>query len=353
MKKIFVYPSHCDGKHVPGVDYARLILPMQELAKHPDFEVTIFDGKKRYSWNELAEEYDIFYLNYMTNADSFVQACFWFDKFKKKIVMDIDDLIWEIQEDNAAYSTYAPGSEGRAVVTDTIARGVDFVTVTNQYLKMALAHYTKKPLGKIKVFPNYIDLDLYKWRKEPKDDYEITIGYFGSSSHFNDLVNPGFKNGLVKIMKENPRVRLLTVGMMIHEIRKLFGPRYKTAFGDHDLYKWVGLMPDILKDVDLFVAPLVDTTYARCKSSIKFLEMSSIKLPGVFQDIRQYQEVVEHGKNGYLAATEHDWYKSLKELVNSVDQRKKIGEAAFRTIEKGWQMRDNVQRYVNFFNSIE
>lgn len=351
MIKIFVFPTHCDGKHVPGVDYARLILPMQELAKQPGFKVTIYDGKLNFNWKELAEEYDYLYLNYVTNAMLFIEACFWFQKLGKKIVMDIDDLIWEIQDDNAAYATYMPGSEGRAVVTDTVARGVDFVTVTNRFLKYSLAHYTGKDMNKIKVFPNYIDLDLYHWQKEQKDDYKITIGYFGSSSHFKDLVNPGFLKGMTKLMRENPRVNFMTVGAMIPEIKKMFGPRYTTQFGDHDLYKWVGMMPEILKDVDVFVAPLLDCTYARSKSSIKFLEMSSIKLPGCYQDIRQYKEVVEHGKNGFLCTTSEDWYKYLKELCGSVELRKEIGNNAYQTVKDKWQMKDNVQPYIDFFTN--
>lgn len=350
--KVFAYPAHCDGKHVPGVDYARVILPMQELAKHKDFEVTIYDGKQNFRWEDLAKDNDVFFLNYMTNPISFVQACFWFDKFKKPIVMDLDDLIWEIQPDNAAYSTYAPGSEGRAVLTDIITRGIDHVTVTNQFLKYALNHHTGKDMNKISVLPNYIDLDLYKWQKEPVGKYEVTIGYFGSSSHFNDLVNPGFMNGLSRLMSENPRVRFKTIGAMIPEMRKKFGVRYSTGFGDHDIYKWVGMTPSVLGNVDIFVAPLLDCTYARAKSSIKFLEMSSMKIPGVYQDIRQYKELIVNGKNGYLAATENDWYHSLKDLAESVELRKQMGEEAHKTIVDGWQMKDNVNKYVDMFKKV-
>lgn len=356
MKKkdtsIFVYPAHCDGKHVPGVDYVRIIRPMEELSKQKGFKVKIFDGKDVLYWKELAQEYDIFYLNYITNAPGFVSAAFWFMKYGKKIVFDIDDLIWEIQPDNASYSVYAPKSEGRAVITDIIARGVDYVTCTNQYLKHGIAQYTDKDNNKIKVLPNYIDLDLYKWRKKPKDDYEITIGYFGSSSHFNDLVNPGFLEGMTKLMADYPQVRFFTIGAMIQEIKKRFGARYTTGFGDHDIYKWVEMMPEICGNIDIFVAPLLEIPYTKGKSGIKYLEYSSTKIPGVYQDIRQYQELVEDGKNGYLAKTKHDWYKKLKGLVESVKLRKTIGEAAFKTVKDNHTFEKNVKLYVDLFNSI-
>lgn len=349
--RIFAYPAHCDGKHVPGVDFVRIIQPMQHLAKQPGFEVTIFDGKLGLDWRDIAKEYDILYLNYITNAPGFVTAAFPFYKEGKKVVFDIDDLIWEIQPDNAAYSVYAPGSEGRATITDIIARGCDFVTCTNMYLKHGIFDHTGKNHNQIKVFPNYIDLDLYNWHNPVKDKYEITIGYFGSSSHFNDLVNPGFLDGLTKLMEEDPRIRFYTIGAMIQQIKKKFGPRYTTGFGDHDIYKWVKMMPLLLGDVDIFVAPLKDITYARAKSSIKFLEYSSTKTPGVYQDIRQYQEVVKHGENGYLCATTDDWYRALKELCD-IKARKKIGEEAYKTVKKGWTIQKNIPLYAEFFKSL-
>ena len=352
MKKIFVYPAHCDGKHTPGVDYVRIIRPMEELAKTGEFKVTIFDGTKKMDWRKVAKEYDALYLNYITNAWGYVAMASEMSLNHKKIVYDIDDLIWDIQPDNAAYSVYKPGSEGRATITDIIARGCDYVTCTSLYLKHGVAEYTGKDRNYIKVLPNYIDLDLYKWTKKPVDSHEITIGYFGSSSHFNDLVNPGFADGLTKLMMENPRVHFFTIGAFIQSIKKAFGPRYTTAFGDHDIYKWVKMMPLLLQDVDIFVAPLVDITYARAKSGIKFLEYSSTKIPGVYQNIRQYQEMVEHGVNGYLCETAGDWYKSLKELCDNKERRVEVGENAYKTVKKDWTFKGNVQKYVDLFHEI-
>lgn len=351
--KIFAYPSHCDGKHTPGVDYARIIRPMEELGKQDGFKVTVFDGKKNMDWRKIAKEYDYLYLNYITNAWGYVAMASEMDRNNKKIIYDIDDLIWEIQPDNAAYETYMPGSENRATITDIIARGCDYVTTTNSFLKNAINHYTGKDFNKIKVFPNYIDLDLYNWVSDKKETYEIKIAHFGSSSHFNDLANPGFLGGMEKIMDEFPQVRFYTIGALIQQLKKRFGQRYTTGFGDHDIFKWVKMMPLLLSDVDIFVSPLVDNTYCRAKSSIKFLEYSSMKVPGVYQDIRQYKELVDNGVNGFLAATANDWYKSFKELVESEQRRREVGNKAYETVKDGWTIQANVKQYVDFFRSLE
>jgi len=329
MKKpisIFCFPTHCTKDITPGVDFARIIQPMKELQKDPRFKVTIFDNTlppeqlAKFDWREIAQEYDILYINYLTLAWDFAMIGMLFRKYGKKIVFDIDDLIWEVSEDNSSYSTYAKGSEGRAVVTDIINE-VDYVTVTNQFLKNALISYTKKTSDKVMVFPNRINLDLYNWHEQPPKKSTIRIGYFGSSSHFNDLASEGFSNGMFKLMNEYPNVEFVTIGAMLGSFKKKFGSRYINDFGHQDLYTWVEIMKQKVAEVDIFVSPLVMSVYNQCKSSIKFIEMGSTGRPGVWADIRQYQEVVEHGKNGFLAKTSDEWYSSLKKLVDSKSLR--------------------------------
>jgi len=354
--KIFCFPTHCSKTVTPGVDYVRLILPMKELAKDKRFKVHFYTNtlKKPLTWRDwdrYAQEYDILYINYLTLPWDFSLVGMLFRKYKKKIVLDIDDLIWEIQGDNSSYSTYALGSEGRAVVTD-ICREVDFITCTNSYLKNGIAHYTQKRHEKIVVLPNYIDLKLYTWRAKLRIAPTVRIGYFGSSSHFNDLGERNFIAGIEKLMLEYPNVELYTIGAMIQQFKKKFGMRYTTAFGHQNLYTWVTMMPEKLGKVDIFAVPLVDSPYSKAKSGIKFLEMSSTMKPGVYQDIRQYQELVNHGKNGFLASTAEEWYTCLKTLVDSVDLREKMGWAAFQTVFDLWQMEDNVKRYVAFFQLV-
>lgn len=354
--KVFCFPTHMTKDVTPGVDYVRMILPMRELQKDPRFEVTIFDNTlpskelSKFDWREVAQEYDILYINYLTLPFDFALIGMLFRKYRKKIVFDIDDLIWDIQEDNSSYGTYAPGSEGRAVVTD-IVRECDYITCTNTFLKNGIAQYCKIPHKKIKVFPNRIDLSLYNWSEKPPKKHTIRIGYFGSSSHFNDLGSPEFTKALDRLMNEYPNLEFDTIGAMLASCRKKYGRRYITDFGHQDIYTWVKMFPEKIGDIDIFAVPLVDTTYCRAKSSIKFLEMSSTKRPGCWQNIRQYQELVEDGKNGFLCKTEQHWYHGLKRLIDESSLRHSMGEEAYKTIE-GWQMKDHVHEYADFFIDI-
>ncbi len=61
------------------------------------------------------------------------------------------------------------------------------------------------------------------------------------------------------------------------------------------------------QDCDIFIAPLIDNQFNRCKSAIKYLEYSALGVPGVYSRLSPYSSVVKHGENGFLASTLEEW----------------------------------------------
>ena len=73
MIKIFSLPSHQTTDRTSGVDFVRIIQPMEHLNKHKDFQVDIFDihnkdhaDPSKTRWDKVAKEYDIVYLKFLT-----------------------------------------------------------------------------------------------------------------------------------------------------------------------------------------------------------------------------------------------------------------------------------------------
>ena len=351
--KVFAHESHASIKprRTSGVDYVRILNPMKALAKHKDFEVTFFDPKSKINWIEVARFHDIVYTSYINSDWGFAAMGSTMQHYNRKIVMDIDDAVFLILPDNEAYKIYKKGSKGLFIMTQ-ILNHVDYVTTTNNYLRNVLISNTERQYQDIKVFPNYIDLNVYKNTFESRDCAAITIGHFGSSTHFASLQDKEFVKGMEKYMSDYPMAQFKTIGAFIPHFRHLWGERYQNAFGHQDLYTWAKkVYPGYMKDIDVMVTPLVDNVYNRAKSSIKFLEVSSTKRPGVWQDIRQYREVVKEGKNGYLATTANEWYKALVKLTEA-KKRQEIGEGAYKTVKEGWQVQDHIEDYADMFKRI-
>jgi glycosyltransferase involved in cell wall biosynthesis len=267
-----------------------------------------------------------------------------------KLVMDIDDNLWSILPDNSAYNVLKKGSSGLSIIT-MILNDVDYVTCTNNYLRNAIINNSYKRYDQVKVFPNYIDLNLYKTRLPFKDTHEIVIGHFGSSTHYTSLGNEDFVMAMDKLMHEYPNIKFITIGSFFGAYKEKWGQRYEYSFGDMDVIKWIEKMPDMLSDIDILVAPLNVNIYNRAKSSIKFLENSSYKKPGCWTKIRQYEEIVNDGVNGFLCGNSEEWYTNLKKLIDDKELRKKMGEEAFKTTEQ-WTIDGHINEYADFFRGI-
>ena len=356
MKKIrlFALPSHASKDRVSGVDFARIIQPMECLKLHKDFAVTVWDVHEPNpaTWDQLAPKYDIFYFNYMNNPWGFAAMGCMARKHGVKLVMDMDDALWRILADNPAHKIFKKGSKGIAVIT-SICNEIDYLTCTNSYLRNVIASSTMKHHDNIRVFPNYIDLDLYSYRAKVKDRHNIVIGHFGSTTHFTSLLSEEFMKGMDKIMREYPNVTFKTVGAHIPKYKLRWGARYEYGFGDPDLFIWIkNKYPAVVDDIDFFVTPLIENVYNRCKSAIKWLEVSAAKKPGVWQDIRQYNQVIEPGKHGFLARSASDWYKGMKKLIESVELRREIGENAFKEVKEKWTIQRHINDYADFFKEV-
>jgi glycosyltransferase involved in cell wall biosynthesis len=357
--KIFSLPSHQSKERTSGVDYARIIQPMQFLHGYEDdevkFEVTLYDIHKvdQLNWQDVAKENDIIYLNYIADPWAFARMGALARHYKRKIVLDTDDDLYSIMPDNPAYKVYQKGSEALNNLT-CIYNEVDFMTTTTSYLKNVLLSHTNKRPDQIKVLPNYIDLDtLYTHRSLFKDTHEIQLYHFGSTTHFIDLDDRAFMEGVDMIFKEYPNITFKTVGALLPKYKEKWGMRYSNAYGDTDIYKWVkNKFPTLMDEADIMVVPLADNPYTRSKSNIKYLEASSAKKPGVYQRMRQYSTAIAEGHDGLLASTAKDWYTALKRLIDDKELRRKMGERAYENIVENWQAKDHIKERADFFKMV-
>ena len=356
--KIFSFPSHSPRDHVSGVDYPRIIQPMKFLDGYSDgevkFKVIPWDGKKiTYAeWQKICKGIDIVYLNYTTNADMFVSMGMAAEANGVKMVMDVDDALWHINKDNTVYDSYKPGSIGIATFND-ITNYVPYMTCTNAYLKNVIVNNTKKTSDKIEVFPNTVDIELYNQVPEFKDTPDINIVHYGSSSHYTDLSDPVFIDGIDRIMMDYPNVNFLTVGSFFGKFKMKWGRRYNEEFGAINFMEWATKrFPEVMAKTDIFVAPLTRNIYNSCKSDIKRSEVATAKKPFIGQNIRQYQECITSGVDGFLVETSDGWYSTIKQLIDDKELRKSMGEKGYERTMKDRQSKDQVEHYCNFFKKV-
>lgn len=267
---------------------------------------------------------------------------------RKPIIYEIDDLLFELPENHIDYPTHYYSRALFAMLRAVIE--ADLVTTSSLPLK----EYLKRFNSYIETLPVYLDDKLWPL-SPPSQDIDSTIngvkrtiiGYMGSNTHQPDL------EPIAPIL-----MRLLT--------------RYKDKVG---LRFWSAEPPEILRQhpqvewipvtlhnyaefaryfstqkCDLFVAPLIDSPFNRCKSAVKYLEYSSLGIPGVYSNITPYQSLIIDGQNGYLAASEAEWESRISELIELPELRATMGYQAYQTVSRDWLLSQHAEDWAEVYH---
>lgn len=346
-----------------GLGYYRTLKIAQQL--EPEYEVTVWNREwkdKAKEFNNDAEQfytyiftnYDIVWLHQTDNDLTFAWLRTMATHFKKKLVIDCDDFFLEVDKGNPANKKMGRGKlnrENKRAMMATIFSFADAITVSTVPLKKRLhqhildVHGIDKP---IYVIPNCNDVN--DWKYEKVKDNGIVIGYIGGLSHNDDLdmVLPAIKT----VMEKYPSVHFQLMGQMdLTTAKKVFGSWKQELRNRIMLLNATKTQPEYPAYLaeqpwSIGIAPLIDSPFNECKSSIKFFEYSMYKIPVVASRIYPYHKdvlgvpVIEHEETGLLCDTQEDWVNNLSRLIEDEELRKKLGENAYNHVVKNWQYKD-------------
>lgn len=83
-------------------------------------------------------------------------------------------------------------------------------------------------------------------------------------------------------------------------------------------------------NVNVALAPLKATRYNECKSALKIVEAGHFGIPVIASNVYPYNEVIEHGRDGFLVDDKRghkEWLKYMKYFINNPEEVTKMGTA--------------------------
>lgn len=262
-----------------------------------------------------------------------LRLCHLAKEYGKPVFFDIDDLVFDtVYTDQLSYTqglnsvekgNYDAGVRNYGYMLENCDGAI---TSTNQLQEELYKYQSKVLLNR-----NLASDDLIAISSQYIKDYSQTsdivkIGYFSGSISHNEnfeLIKPAIKQLLTKYSN----VQLHIVGILdIPQDMKSFENQIVT----HDYVDWDKL-PALISEVDINLAPLVDSIFNRAKSEIKWIEAALVKVPTVASKIGAFSDVVIDGETGLLA-TDDQWFDKLEALVLSPDLRQKLAESAYRAV---------------------
>jgi glycosyltransferase involved in cell wall biosynthesis len=94
----------------------------------------------------------------------------------------------------------------------------------------------------------------------------------------------------------------------------------------------------LIQSMDIGLMPLPETPWTRGKCAYKLIQYMACGLPVVASPVGVNCEVVEHGVNGFLAATNEEWRSAVETLMSDADLRRRMGNAGRKKVEESYSL---------------
>jgi len=253
----------------------------------------------------------------------------------KPIIFDFDDSIW------------SPAQQMRHGIfsrlhffgkTRTICRLANAVSAGNEYL----ADYARRVSDKVFVVPTSIDLTRYPAQPEPSADRPFVVCWTGSSSTL-----PHFE------FAREPLERLALLLPLVMKVICNEPPKRPIAGAEMRFVQWSEEREaEEIGQSHAGIMPLPDDEVARGKCGLKALQCMATGRPVVISPVGVNKEIIEHGRNGFLAADADGYIESLLSLANSKALRRQMGAAARKTVEQSYSADAAAAQFAKVVRSV-
>lgn len=262
----------------------------------------------------------------------------------KPIVYEVDDLLFNMPSDHPNLKDYSNVMGGLLLsIFDA-----DYILVSSIELKKIIKSITPRP---VELWPNYLPDRI--WPKATKPSLvtsdKIVIGYMGSSTHeidvesldwvFEKLLATFSKKIEIRFFGCNPPKKLEDHPNVKHyPFNYLDYAQFAAAF--------------LAQNADIWLAPLVDNQFNRCKSLIKYWEYAAVGGASIFQAIPPYTELVTSGMNGLLANSPNDWVEAITHLINHPDLRLQMKISAQDQLRKQGYLSGHLDEWLSIWKKV-
>lgn len=109
---------------------------------------------------------------------------------------------------------------------------------------------------------------------------------------------------------------------------------------------------DYVREVDIGLMPLHDTSRARGKCAFKALQHMAAAVPVIISPVGMNSEVVQDGVNGLLAGLPEEWEDKLRLLIESPALRERLGRAGRKTVEEQYSFEVNYPKLITVLEKV-
>lgn len=257
-----------------------------------------------------------------------------------KMIYEVDDVVF--REDIPDYNRFKFAFDNDEIRNNCIEmiNICDEVTLTCDYIRNLYKEKTGKK--EVTVIPNFVPYSWMGYLYNPnklKDQYlkhkrKPRILYTGSGAHYDvDNKNNGiddFSHVIDMVRKTVNKYQWIFVGSYPPKLADLI------INGKIEYYPWKSLYeyPSFISGLNAqaMIAPLLDNSFNRAKSDIKYIEACILGLPCLLQDMETYKDAPDFLKfktGDDLEAKLDNVLGDRKTYNNNIAMLREIGESRF------------------------
>lgn len=235
----------------------------------------------------------------------------------KRVILDVDDAL------------HVSDSASSRLIPRLLRDNGKFARMAHAYSAIIcgsrnLADYYRQYSANVSVLPTVVDAERYAAITRVPSPV-VRIGWIGTplNRHHLELLRPT----LTQLARER-RFELVLVGLNEPLDWGLPAIRY---------IEW-NLQEELtfFAHFDIGVMPLLDSAFARGKCAFKMIQYMAAGLPTVASPVGANCEVLQDGKNGFLARTEEDWTSRLRQLIDDAGLRERMGANGRAVVSKSY-----------------
>jgi glycosyltransferase involved in cell wall biosynthesis len=249
------------------------------------------------------------------------------------IIYDFDDAIYLLHTSTANRHFGWLKFPGK---TSSICRMSRHVVVGNSIL----ADYARRYNPQVTVIPSSVDTNHYQPAARSTPAKRIVVGWTGSSTSqtYLEMFAPVLRDIIAACDLE----------LRVHSDREPVLPGIPFVWRPWKAETEV----EEVAEFDIGIMPMPDDKWTRGKCAMKALLYMATGIPTICSAVGTNCEVIQHGKNGLLAATPDDWSTQLKLLATSPELRAQLGAAGRLTVEEKYSMLSCATAFADVVHSV-
>lgn len=251
----------------------------------------------------------------------------------KPVVYDFDDAFFVTYDEH-------PSFWARRLLAgklEPLIAGAAAVCCGNEHLQ----EYARRYNGRSMLLPTVVDTDDYRPAAKESGGGPV-VGWIGSPSTWNE-VRPLLPVIANVCRDHGARFRVVGAG----------NAAGSDSVDGMELVDWseANEVAEV-QQMDIGIMPLRDLSFQRGKSGYKLVQYMACGLPVIASPVGVNRQLVDEGRNGFLARSQGEWAQALRCLVTDPALRSSMGNSGRQKAEQDYSLRVHAPRLVELFRSV-